>query len=168
MLQSGKMTVMKTVSSPEQQKFFLERGYIEFEKLISLEEAQAALAAISTTKERMPHHPLQQLIRATPYLLQLIRKKELAKFAYELTLQSPLRIAFDKYAEGPFQPPFIEQHECGLLLYLHHAKKGGSGIYYQGSLSQEVLLSDDKTPYLLFVFSNKQLHTIFNPIVFKK
>jgi hypothetical protein len=147
---------MRQASSSEQQKYFLKEGYIEFEELILKEQAAEALQLIKESLRNLPGYPAQQLFKTVPFLLQLIKKRGLASFAFEALRKKPLRLLQDQFFSTPPSRISLERGECGLLLYLN-SEKSGHGLYFLNDLPMQEVKGEGASAYLLFVFSDKNL-----------
>ncbi len=160
---------MISTVSHEQKEFFRHYGYIEFEALISENDAETLKKEIDKTIEKCPLDPKgarRCLVRSIPFLSTLIRRRHLAAIAYELIEKKPLRLAYDQFFT--LKPTFsLQEEECGgLLIYLEGSAKKGHGLYFKTSLPQRVLYNDPFTCYFVLTFTTKHLPDDLNPIVY--
>lgn len=160
--------------APEHLEFYYQNHFIEFEDLLSEEEA-------SDLKEKIDKAPVKRdLFRTDPGIKKIVLRHKLAEIASNLMKTKPLRIGYDmllKSGDNPFkEPTTLEEMSCfqgvvcGFVLSLTDEanelmekgaspicplpQKKGSGVFFtpETSLSFEKLFSLPDQTHLLIVY----------------
>lgn len=141
---------MRILLTSQQISFFREKGWIEFENLLSEEECRRARLScrliltkrLKTTAERLIHTPLPSLFLAgrdawieDAYLKKVSLRRRYAELASELTSVKTLRLGVEQivYTTSPIYPPYqqpisleeslsIQTMQAALLLRVSFAK----------------------------------------------
>src|SRR5262245_5784516 len=90
---------MRFAISSEQLKFFHLQGFLELETIISREEADRLISAITSLRANSPGYPDENCFRSIPLIATLARKNGWGQLASDLIHKKPLRIAYDHFWE---------------------------------------------------------------------
>lgn len=117
---------MRFTTSFEHRDFFSKNGYIEFEKLISLEEC-ALLLSKKTGLD---------LWRRDPLIKKISLRSQFGEIASQLSRTKVLRIGFDLLLDPLHSPSLLDSSlkpSIGLLIILA-GEKTGSGLFFHPKL----------------------------------
>lgn len=161
------MSPMPSTVSSEQQRFFRQNDYIEFEDLVSHADLQRLFEAIQKTLQDCPGLKADRLARSIPFLLLMVRRKNLGAIAYQLIEKKPLRLGHEQFfSSKPSLSYPLETDTCGLLLYLTGEEKKGNGIFFRNALPEKILYHSPDACYLFLAFTPKRLSDELNPIIY--
>ena len=139
---------MRFSLTADHKEFFVKNRYIEFEGLLTADEAAPLQANLSEGRD---------LWRHSPGIKKIVHKRQLASVAAQLSDRKQLRLAFDQ-AGSLSSPLSLEQISCLKPLVIALVlKRDGGGIFFSSALPLSTLFQDKGESFFLIAYGANKI-----------